>query len=113
MRLPAIHPQTHSVGALLATLTEAFGDLPAVFDRNGPASFAELDARSMRIAAGLLSSGVAKGARVGIFMPNSGDFISALLAITRVGGVAVLMSTVARGPELAYMIRTADIDTLL
>lgn len=113
MPLPSIHPATHSVGALLAALTEPFGDLPAVLDAAGSMTFADLDRRTARIGRGLLASGVAKGARVGILMPNSGDFVAALLAVTRVGGVAVLMSTVASGPELAYMIRTADIDTLL
>jgi len=36
-----------------------------------------------------------------------------LLAVTRVGGIAVLLSTFLRPPELARAVRYADIDTLL
>ena len=35
MPLPSIHPETHTAGALLAELTEAFGPLPALFDAKG------------------------------------------------------------------------------
>ena len=108
-----ITPASDTVGALLSELVRVHGASAAIYDDNGCASFAEIDARSMRVAQGLLAGGVAKGARVGILLRNSRDYPVALFGVLRVGGVAVLLSTLARAPELAYMIRTADIDTLL
>lgn len=65
------------------------------------------------MARALLAQGVSKGARVGILMPNGPDFLIALFAIMRIGGVAVLMSTLSRPPELAHMLRATEVDTLL
>lgn len=109
----SVRPANATIGALLAKLTREYGASPLIYDERGPTSFAEIDARAQRIAAGLLACGVAKGARVGILLPNNRDYPAALFGVLRVGGVAVLLSTLARAPELAYMIRTADIDTLL
>ena len=110
---PPITLANDTVGALLAELARLHGSSAAIHDDNGCASFAEIDARSMRVAQGLLACGVAKGARVGILLRNSRDYPVALFGVLRVGGVAVLLSTLAGAPELAYMVRTADLDTLL
>ena len=61
----------------------------------------------------LLKAGVGKGTRVGVLFPQGPDFVTALLAITRVGGIAVLLSTFLRPPELAGAVRHADLDTLI
>ncbi len=108
-----ITPERDTIGAVLKSWTEAFGDNPAIYESSGTTSFAEIDARALDLARGLLASGVAKGAHVGILMPNHVDFLAALFATMRIGGIAVLLSTLARPPELAHMIRTADVDTLL
>ena len=39
--------------------------------------------------------------------------MTALLAVTRIGGIAVLLSTFLRPPELARAVRHADLDTLI
>lgn len=102
-----------TIGALVTALTREHGMLPAIIDRDGAATFSDIDGRSLKIAQGLLAAGVAKGARVGILMPNGQAYLAALLGVMRMGGVAVLLSTLARPPELAHMIRNADIDTVL
>ena len=109
----SVCPASATIGSLLEELTREYGTSPLIYDERGPTSFAEIDARAARIAAGLLACGVAKGARVGILLPNDRNYPAALFGVMRIGGVAVLLSTLARAPELAYMIRTADIDTLL
>lgn len=106
-------PASDTVGALLAELVRVHGPAPAIYDGGGCASVAEIEARSLRVAQGLLAGGVAKGARVGILLCNGRDYPAALFGVLRIGGVAVLLSTLARAPELAHMIRTADVDTLL
>src|SRR6202008_4413869 len=41
------------------------------------------------------------------------DFVVALLAVARIGALAVPLSTFLRGPELRRGIRHADVDTLV
>jgi acyl-CoA synthetase (AMP-forming)/AMP-acid ligase II len=112
-RESVITPDNDTIGAVLRRWTEQFGANPALYEAAGATSFAEIDARALDLARGLLAAGVTKGAHVGILMPNGVDFLVALFATMRIGGIAVLLSTLARPPELAHMIRTADVDTLL
>jgi acyl-CoA synthetase (AMP-forming)/AMP-acid ligase II len=112
--MSASHPHPElTVPLLLQELSDQYGGLPAVIDPTGSMTFGELDQRSSQIAAALLGAGLSKGARVGILMPNGQDYLVALMGILRIGGVAVLISTLSRPPELAQLIRKADIDILL
>ncbi len=104
-------PET--IPSLLDELTRCHGELPAILDSAGAATFGELNERSARLARCLLAAGVTKGARIGILMPNGQEYLVALFGTLRIGAIAVLISTLARPPELAQMIRTADIDILL
>lgn len=76
-------------------------------------TFGGAEEQSRRLAKRLLKAGIGKGTRVGVLFPQGPEFLVALLAITRVGGLAVLLSTFMRGPELRRTVRHADIDTLL
>ena len=50
---------------------------------------AEMDALTDRLAAGLAEQGIKKGDRVGIFMPNTPQFVIAYFAVLKAGGVVV------------------------
>ena len=76
-------------------------------------TFAEAEEQSRRLAQRLLRNGIAKGTTVGMLFPQGPDFVVAVLAVTRIGAVAVPLSTFMRGPELQRAIRHADVDTLL
>jgi acyl-CoA synthetase (AMP-forming)/AMP-acid ligase II len=71
--------------------------------------FGDAEAQSRRLALRLLRGGVGKGTRVAIMFPQGPDFIVALLAVTRIGALAVPLSTFLRGPELRRAIRHADV----
>ncbi len=106
-------PGSLTIPGLLGEWSREFGDLLAVASASGSASFAEMDHRSEGVARHLLAAGVSKGARVGILMPNGRDYLEALFGVLRIGGTAVLISTLARPPELRHMLRHADVDILL
>lgn len=97
----------------LSDISGRYADLAAISDPTGEISFAELEARSARIAKGLLAAGVTKGAKIGILMPNGIDYLVTLFGALRIGAVTALMSTLSRPLELAQMIRTGDMDLLL
>ncbi len=59
------------------------------------------------MAARLAALGVGKGTRVGVMMPNSAAWVVAALAVARIGGVVVTLSTLLRPPELEAQLRTA------
>lgn len=61
----------------------------------------------------LLRSGVGKGTRVAILLPNSPEWIIAFFAVTRIGAVAVLVHTMYQRRELEYVLRHADVHTLI
>ncbi|MDX1884161.1 class I adenylate-forming enzyme family protein [Mycolicibacterium sp. 120270] len=76
-------------------------------------TYAEAEIRSADMAARLLAAGVTKGMRVGILAPNGPDFATAFLAITRIGAVAVPINTFFQPAELHWVLRDADVHTLL
>ena len=54
-------------------------------------SFAELDQRVARVAAGLAASGVAPGDRIALLVPPGADLTAALYGIWRAGAIAVVV----------------------
>jgi acyl-coenzyme A synthetase/AMP-(fatty) acid ligase len=76
-------------------------------------TYAEADARSAELACLLLARGVVKGSRVGVLAPNGPDFVVAFLAATRIGAVAVPVNTFFQASEVGWLLRHADIHTLL
>jgi acyl-CoA synthetase (AMP-forming)/AMP-acid ligase II len=76
-------------------------------------TYDEADERSRHVAAQLLAAGVVKGARVGVLAPNGPDFVTAFLAITRIGAVAVPINTFFQAEEVGWLVRHADLHTIL
>jgi len=98
---------------LVRRAAEQFGTREYLVTSGRRLTFEEAEARSRRWAKHLLASGVGKGTRVGLLFPSGPDFVVAFLAITRIGAIAVPLSTFARGPELRRAILHADVAQLL
>jgi acyl-CoA synthetase (AMP-forming)/AMP-acid ligase II len=79
----------------------------------GRITYAQANERSDNMARRLLAAGVTKGSRVGILAPNGPDFAVAFLAATRIGAVAVPINTFFQPQELWWLLRDADVHTLL
>jgi len=75
--------------------------------------YAQAERESAELARGLLASGVGKGTRVGILFPNGPDWITAFFAATRIGAIAVPISTFYQPRELGWVLRHADVQILL
>ena len=61
----------------------------------------------------MLASGISKGSRLGLLMPNSPDFVVAWLAAARIGAIIVPINTFYKPRELAFVLHHADIQVLL
>ena len=76
-------------------------------------SFAELEERSKRLAAGLLSLGLKKGDRVAVLLPNSQEYLEAYLALARTGLVRVTLNFRLSPGEHAYMLGDSESRALI
>jgi acyl-CoA synthetase (AMP-forming)/AMP-acid ligase II len=76
-------------------------------------TFGEADLRSQALAGQLLAAGVGKGSRVGVLFGNSPSWVIAWLAVARIGGLTVPLSTFSPGRELARTIRHDDVGAIL
>lgn len=109
-----------TLGGFLEQIAARFGPNEAlVFDdplRDGTTvrwTYDDLRRESHRVALGLVAQGAAVGTPIGILMGNRPEAVAALFGVALAGGVAVLLSTFAPKPELAFMIERAGVRTVL
>jgi acyl-CoA synthetase (AMP-forming)/AMP-acid ligase II len=76
-------------------------------------SYAELFAEADRLAAGLAALGVRKGDRVAFFLGNRPEFVTAYLAVIRLGAVMVPINLAYRRREIVHMLADAGPRLLL
>jgi acyl-CoA synthetase (AMP-forming)/AMP-acid ligase II len=95
-----------SVPELLRRQAAAQGDKVAYRDPNGAVTYAELEARTARLAGHLADLGLAPGDTVAMLLPNSVTWIETCFAVTRAGALSVPINYESTEPEIAY--RLAD-----
>jgi acyl-CoA synthetase (AMP-forming)/AMP-acid ligase II len=98
-----------TIPSFVRTLGAQFGERDAVVLDGDRLTYRGLEESSRLLARGLLHRGLAKGARVGVWLRNGPQWVVTWAAVTRAGGVAVPLSTLARGAELRRTIAHADL----
>ncbi|HMK80996.1 MAG TPA: class I adenylate-forming enzyme family protein [Xanthobacteraceae bacterium] len=93
---------------LLKRHAQERGDKVAYRDAHASVTYAQLEARTARLAAHLADHGIAPGDTVAIFLPNSTQWIEACFAIARAGAISVPISYDASPPEIAYRLEDAN-----
>jgi fatty-acyl-CoA synthase len=76
-------------------------------------TYAELDAAVDGLARGLLSAGIAKGDRVGIWSPNCAEWVLVQYATAKVGAVLVNVNPAYRTHELQYALAQSGVRLLV
>jgi acyl-CoA synthetase (AMP-forming)/AMP-acid ligase II len=102
-----------TVPALLRRSVRDFGDETYLVTPSDRLTYAEAEERSGHVARLLLGEGVGKGSRVGLFFANGVDWLVWWLAVSRIGALAVPLSTMYTPAELAKVLRLADIGLLV
>ena len=102
-----------TVPALLARSARQFGTHTYVVTPTERLTYADAEQRSAVLARFLLQAGVGKAARVGLFFPNGVEWVLWWLALSRIGAVAVPLSTLYAPAEIAKVARLADIGLLI
>jgi long-chain acyl-CoA synthetase len=76
-------------------------------------SYKEMNDNTDRLAAGLAELGVKKGDRVGIFIPNTPQFVMAYFAILKIGGVVVATNPLYSAREIEHQVNDAGIEVMI
>ena len=90
-----------------------FPDAPCTIFKGAKISYQEMNSITDQLAAGLADAGVAKGDRVGIFMPNTPQFVMAYFAILKLGAVVVAINPLYTAREIEHQVNDAGIEVML
>lgn len=102
-----------TIPALLRRSVAEFGESDYLVTPTERLTHLEAEQRSAHLARWLLHEGVGKGSRVGLFFPNGAEWVTWWLAVSRIGAVAVPLSTLYTPAEIAKVLRLADIGLLI
>jgi len=109
---PLIHA---TIPGFMAEVRKRHGHrMATVFSQTGERwTYEDLMRRVDRLAAGLLSIGVYKGDRVGIWSPNRPEWVLTQFATARIGAILVNINPAYQTLELEYALRHAGVSTLI
>ncbi|GAA3399581.1 (2,3-dihydroxybenzoyl)adenylate synthase [Paenibacillus hodogayensis] len=93
---------------MLRERASAHGDRPAVVAGDIRLTYAELDVRADRLAAGLHALGIRTGDRVVLQLPNSAAFVEVCFALFRLGALPVFALPTHRSSEIGYFCEFAE-----
>ncbi len=102
-----------TVPALLQRSVCEFGDQTYLVTPTDRLTYREVEKRSAQLARWLLAEGLGKGTRVGLFFTNGVDWVTWWLAVSRIGALAVPLSTLYAPAEIATVARLADIAVVI
>jgi long-chain acyl-CoA synthetase len=86
---------------------------PCAIFKHAVITYREMNELTDRLAAGLTELGLKKGDRVGIFMPNTPQFVIAYFAILKMGGVVVATNHLYKPREIEYQVNDAGVEVML
>src|SRR5579862_8143952 len=93
-----------SIPALVVHAAAAYGEAEAVVDGDRRVTFADLLRLVMSAAGECIRRGVEPGDRVGIWAPNTLDWVVAALGTLAAGGVLVPLNTRYKGEEANWIL---------
>ncbi|WP_269475325.1 AMP-binding protein [Nocardia wallacei] len=104
-----------TIGANLDRTVAAHGDRLALVDRAPGVrwTYREFAAEVDAVALGLLTTGIGKGDRVGIWAPNRAEWTLVQYATARIGAILVNINPAYRAHELRYVLRQAGVRLLV
>lgn len=102
------HWTSRTLDQMLDAAAREFPERPYVITDERTWTYREMQAWSMRLAAGLVNAGVLPGDHVAVLMANYPEFVAVKFAISRSGAIAVPINFLNRRDELAYVLRQSN-----
>ncbi len=81
-----------------------FPNQPALIFEEKSFSYREIDEMSSRVANALAGSGISRGDRVALFLPNIPPFVIVYLGIQKMGAIAVAINSTLKTEELKFIL---------
>src|SRR5262245_11564182 len=99
--------------AFLEEAAAQWPERPCAIFKGHTVSFREMNALTDRMAAGLAALGVKKGDRVGIFIPNTPQFVIAYYGILKAGGIVVATNPQYTPREIEHQLKDSGIEMMV
>ena len=96
----------------LEEAAEKYPEKACTIFKGATISYKEMDEITDALAGALADLGVKKGDRVGIFIPNTPQFVMAYYAILKAGGVVVATNPLYTPSEIAHQAKDAGIEVM-
>jgi long-chain acyl-CoA synthetase len=108
-----ITPEFTDALSMFRAAAAAHPDLPLIhyFDRS--LTMAEVDDASDALAAGLVDNGFAPGDRLAVYLQNVPQFVVAMLATWKAGGIMVSINPMNKTRELEYLLTDSGASVLV
>ena len=97
-----------SLAHLFQDTTEKFSERPFLYFEDEMWTYGHTNKAANSMARYLVSTGVKHGDRVILFMENRPSFLISLLALNKIGAIAVLINTSLTGDPLIHCINSSD-----
>ena len=88
-------------------------ETPCTIFKGAKISYREMNELTDRLACGLAELGVKKGDRVGIFMPNTPQFVMAYFGVLKLGAIVVATNPLYSAREIEHQVNDAGIEVML
>lgn len=98
---------------LFETVTATVPDRTALIGDHDRFSYAELNARCDRLAAGLAAHGIGRGDKVALYLYNGPAYLEGFIAACKLGAVPFNVNYRYRAEELRYLFANADAAAIL
>ncbi len=104
-----------TIGENFERICRTYPDAEALVDvaANRRWTYGELNAEVDLVARGLMSLGVERGERVGIWAPNCAEWTIVQYATAKIGAILVNINPAYRTHELAYVLKQSGVRTLI
>src|SRR5215813_3796081 len=102
-----------TAGGKLAAVAERFPDREALVATDRRLTYAEMLREAERFARAFLALGVGKDDKVALWLPNRPAWLFAQYGAAMIGAVVVALNPRYKAHELAYILKQADVTTLL
>jgi acyl-CoA synthetase (AMP-forming)/AMP-acid ligase II/carbon monoxide dehydrogenase subunit G len=94
-----------SPAAGFISLAHRYPNQPSIVDELGTLSFAEVNARSNRLAHALSDAGIKEGDGVAIMCRNHRGFVEATVAVSKLGADALYLNTAFAAPQITEVVK--------
>ncbi len=101
-----------SLNFFLEDAARKYPDRACTIFKGAVISYQKMNELTDQVAAALASLGVKKGDRVGIFMPNTPQFVMAYFGILKAGGVVVATNPMYTPSEIEHQVNDAGVEIM-